>query len=164
MCKRIKIVGVAVVSGALLLVSGCASYWLKPGATKQSFDNDKAQCIAQAYLAAPNTNTPVPLGGGYAMPSSETCIEYRNIGNCTGYPGAYVTSTVVPVDTSTHVRTAMVDACMRGLGYTRVNLGIGGGAATITQTPIIGAGNSSNEILQPIPGECAGPNDCARGE
>jgi len=163
-CKRINIVRVAVVSVALVLVNGCANYWLKPGATKQSFNSDKAQCMAQAYLAAPITNTPVHLGSGYTMPSSATCIDYGNIVNCTGDPGTYVPPTVVPVDMNTHARTAMVDACMRGLGYMKVILGIGGGAATITQAPVLGSGNTSEEILQPIPGECAGLDDCARGE
>ena len=151
---------VAVVSVALVLLSGCANYWLKPGATKQSFNNDKAQCMAQAYLAAPITNTPVHLGSGYTTPSSANCIEYGNIVNCTGYPSTYVPPTVVSVDTNTPARTAMVDACMRGLGYTKVSLGIGGGAATITQAPVVVA----EEILTQIAGECAGLDDCARGE
>ena len=163
MCKRIKIVRVAVVSVALVLLNGCANYWLKPGATKQSFNNDKAQCMAQAYLAAPIKNTPVHLGSGYTTPSSATCIDYGNIVNCTD-PGTYVPPTLVPFDTNTHTRAAMVDACMRGLGYTKVNLGIGGGAATITQAPVVGSGNMSEEILQQIPGECAGLDDCARGK
>ncbi len=151
---------VAVVSVALVLLSGCANYWLKPGATKQSFNNDKAQCMAQAYLAAPITNTPVHLGSGYTTPSSANCIEYGNIVNCTGYPSTYVPPTVVSVDMNTPARTAMVDACMRGLGYTKVSLGIGGGAATITQAPVVVA----EEILTQIAGECAGLDDCARGE
>jgi len=163
-CKRIKIVRVAVVSVALVLMNGCANYWLKPGATKQTFNNDKAQCVAQAYLAAPNTETPVALGGGYTTPSSASCMEYGNIVNCTGYPSKYLAPTVVPVDMNTHARTAMVDACMRGLGYTKVNLGIGGGAVTTTQAPVVESGNTSENIPQPIPCEPAGPNDCARGE
>ena len=163
-CKRINIVRVAAVSVALVLVNGCGNYWLKPGATKQSFNNDKAQCMAHAYMAAPNTNTPVVLGGGYTTPNSATCIENGNMVNCTGYSGTYVAPTLVAVDLNTHARTAMVDACMRGLGYTKINLGIGGGTVTITQAPVVGSGNTSEEILQSVPGDCARPDDCARGE
>jgi hypothetical protein len=157
-----KIVRVAVVSVALVLLNGCANYWLKPGATKQSFNSDKAQCMAQAYLTAPITNTPAHLGSGYTTLSSATRIDFGNIVNCTSDPGTYVPPTVVSVDMNTHARTAMVDACMRGLGYTKVNLGIGGGAATITQAPLVGSGNMSEENLQQIPGECAGLDDRAR--
>ena len=117
--------------------------------------------MAQAYLAAPITNTPVVVGGGYAMPISATCIEYSNIGNCNGDSSTYVPPTVVPVDMNTHARAGMVDACMRGLGYTKIKLGIGGGTATITQAPVVGSGNGSEEILRPMPGECAAPDDCA---
>jgi hypothetical protein len=151
--KPIRIVRVTFVSVALVLVSGCASYWLKPGATRQSFNDDKAHCMAQGYLVAPITNTPVPMGGGYAAPGSATCVEHGNTADCAGYPGTHLPPTAVPVDMNTHARSAVVDACMRGLGYTRVDLGIGGGAATITQAPVVGAGSTSEETLQPIPGE-----------
>ena len=163
-CKQIRIVRVAVVSAALVFLNGCGYYWLKPGATKQSFNDDKAQCMAHAFVAAPNTNTPVALGAGYATPDSATCIENANTANCVDYPGAYAPPTVVAVDMNTHARTAMVDACMRGLGYTKLNLGIGGGTTTITQAPIAGSGNSTEETLRPKSGECTGPEDCVHGD
>lgn len=160
-----RIVCVTGVSVASMLLSGCAGYWLKPGATEQSFNDDKAQCMALAYLAAPDTTTPWPRGSGYTTPVSATCIDNGNMDNCTGYAGTHVLPTMVPVDMNAQARSAMIDACMRGLGYTRVNLGIGGGAATtLTQTPIIGSGDTSEEILQPMPGECAGSVDCVHGE
>lgn len=81
---------ILIVAIAAILAAGCQKkVWVKPGATQQSFSADKANCMAQAYQAAPMVNRQVNLGAGTTNPYHTNCNQYGSTINCTTQGGGY---------------------------------------------------------------------------
>lgn len=102
-------------------VSGCTTYWSKPGATERDFAVDNTACASQAYQVAPVSNAPLVVGTGYAQPSFTTCSGTLYSANCITTGGNYVPPTVVPIDVNRNARTLAYESCMYGRGWSKTS-------------------------------------------
>jgi hypothetical protein len=103
--------------GALL--AGCVTHWYKDGATKAAFDEDRTQCVAEAYRSVPAHDVPVTIGNGYTEPAYTTCAGGYGSANCVTTGGNYVPPTTIPMDANRPARRAAFNACMYDRGWSK---------------------------------------------
>src|SRR6266566_7168325 len=102
--------------GLILLLVGCTT-WYKPGATQQSFDRDKAACIAASYQQFPVATVPVQTATGYTTPVRTNCQTQGNQTDCTSTGGGYQSPMTAYRDQNIQARDAAFASCMYERGY-----------------------------------------------
>ena len=106
----------ALLSAAAFLLTGCTTYWTRPGFNEAEFYGDRLQCEQQANGMYPAAMA--PIGGGSQAPAQTNCTTYGRQTSCTTTPGSY---TPPPqMDVNAFGRVSAFNACLRSKGYTPV--------------------------------------------
>jgi len=106
--------------GLTILLSGCVT-WYKPGATKQDFEVDKANCIYQSSMNVPPAVRQVQIAPARRNPTYTNC-NGNSSGNytsydCTSTGGDYVPPVNINVDYNQGARNAAFQSCMFSNGW-----------------------------------------------
>ena len=102
---------------ALLLLSGCATKWAKPGATEADFRAMQAQCDAHATSLWPPRLREEMMFPGRWIPPVRSC---DNRGRCTWFGGYYEPPQMTITDDNLRPRIAERRACFTANGWTPV--------------------------------------------
>ncbi|GAA0746747.1 hypothetical protein GCM10009107_14620 [Ideonella azotifigens] len=103
------------VFAGLILLTGCATQWVKPGASPETLAVDTGTCKAQAE----NTLPPklVTVNGGWATPPRRECTGGAEKVSCTSIPGVPAAPRLV--DENEQARQKATDVCLRNMGWTK---------------------------------------------
>ncbi len=106
--------------GLIVVLSGCAADYYKPGASDRDLDNDKTACNVQAVRDAPPNMTSGPFGIGTNNVANANC--FGGFGAVTCNPlnpggGGYVPPPSIPTDINAGKRNALFESCMAGRGW-----------------------------------------------
>lgn len=102
---------------ALLILSGCAEKWAKPGATSEEFDAMKATCMSRSAGRFPPMMRQVQITNGYTTPITTNCNGFGYSVNCYTTGGQYVPPVAITVDDNQGARNQDTRACFFENGW-----------------------------------------------
>jgi hypothetical protein len=117
MLRKRLIASVAVLA-AMLLITGCADTWVKPGSTEQEFEATKAECLSRAAARFPPMYQQVQIANGYTTPVNTTCNGFGGYSvNCSSTGGQYVPPAVLNLDANVGARREDTRSCFFENGW-----------------------------------------------
>ena len=140
-----------------IYVSGCVTYWEKPGGTPQEFDAIQANCSAIAYAQFPVAPNTFPIGNGSNLPYNTTCYGNYAVTNCTTTGGGYVPPMTVVIDINSSARKNAIESCLYQNGWTKTSSGerTGNGRPASPFSPPVPEPSLSAAIDHNLPAVCA---------
>ena len=108
----------AVAFALLLLLSGCAERWERPGATEAEAEAAQARCTGVAAQQVPPALVWTQVAAGYWEPPERRCRTARGATECVTRPGRFVPPRFDWVDANTEQRSVARSACMQEGGWT----------------------------------------------
>ncbi|MGI0076471.1 MAG: hypothetical protein ACREAU_03590 [Nitrosopumilaceae archaeon] len=101
-----------------LVVSGCGTVWVKPGATEQEFYATKGHCTARAQAEFPYIPEQTQIGSGYTTPIVTNCNGFGYSYRCYTTGGNYVPPMVIIIDINASRRNSDIESCFYENGWT----------------------------------------------
>ena len=102
---------------ALLLLSGCARYWAKPGGTDVSFDTAKARCESDALARYPAVRTFSVTESEMHVPKPDLCVTGVKDGVVCMSNGGQSIPPTFPRSGMSEPARAVFAACMSASGW-----------------------------------------------
>jgi hypothetical protein len=100
-----------------MVLNGCASGWVKQGATEAEFQQDRFSCDQYSWQAFPVANQVTVLSGGYQTPINTNCQRFGNQTSCQTTGGQYVAPITTSSDSNSVNRAFAFKGCMNSKGY-----------------------------------------------
>lgn len=101
----------------LSLLTGCAEYWAKPGATPVERDAALARCEAESHARFPPVLQTILLNPGYFVPPQTRCWTQNNQTQCKTSGGFWVPPSYHTIDHNLEARRASRLDCMYSAGW-----------------------------------------------
>ena len=89
----------------LLGLAGCATVWVKPGATEQDFQVMQSNCTARAFQRYPASLQQVQTGPPYFVPPMVQCGGWGPYYRCVTVPGQWMPPSYALVDVNQSPRS-----------------------------------------------------------
>lgn len=107
-----------IILGISISLAGCNVGWMKPGATRAEFNQDRYDCQIEAAKTYPVSMVQRTVSTGYQTPAQTQCNNagYGNF-NCTTTGGNYVPPSTITEDVNMNNRSAAFHSCMQAKGY-----------------------------------------------
>lgn len=101
----------------LVCTSGCATKWVKLGATEHEFNAMKASCEARAQSKFPPLMRQQQISSGYTTPMTTNCYNTGYQVQCYSTGGHYVPPRYMAVDDNYHARQSDIESCYYENGW-----------------------------------------------
>jgi hypothetical protein len=103
----------------LLMVTGCAQYWAKPGGTPDELAAAKDNCEAASLEWFPLAPQSGPLSQGYIVPLTTNCVSGPDGPHCVAVGGGFISPGYTEFDLNQPARYNAYQACLMERGWRR---------------------------------------------
>lgn len=114
---RANLMSLTVLCAGALLLSGCGTNWVKPGATDADRQATQRLCEADAYAKFPPRVRTVETSPGRYAPVKTTCNQTPQGQTCTQSGGEWIPPSSYRTDDNENARDADIDACFYANGW-----------------------------------------------